>query len=321
MIDAEKLYGMRIVSLLPAATEIVAALGLIDHLVGISHECDFPDVVNALPRVMTCPIYKAGLTSAEIDVRVRESVEQGVSLYQIDIPLLESLRPQLVLSQMLCDVCAIGYGTVAGALASIASKTGVRPRLLNLEPRRLDDLYANIREVAAAVDEIDGSLGAVDRAEAVIAGLKARVQSVWDRHSSPRRRPRVLFLEWLDPPFAAGHWTPELIDIAGGECVLGSVGIPSTTREWTEVSGTNPDVVVVACCGYDISMIEKDLADLVDNAEWREMWAVREGRVHIIDGSHYFNRPGPRLIDSLEMLSAIVDGYDRSATPISAMPA
>jgi iron complex transport system substrate-binding protein len=298
---------MRIISLLPAATEIVAALGLLDHLVGVSHECDFPVEVNALPRVMTCPIYKAGLTSAEIDARVRESIARELPLYQIDIPLLESLQPDLVLSQMLCDVCAIGYGTVAGALASIASTSGRRPRLLNLEPRRLDDLYANIREVAAAVDEISTEpLDAAARAEVVIDDLKRRVTEVADRASKTVTRPRVLFLEWIDPPFGAGHWTPELIEIAGGECVLGTAGVPSRTYEWDEVVTSRPDVVVVACCGYDVETIERDMALIVDKAGWRGLHAVRSGRVHVVDGSHFFNRPGPRLIDSLEILASII---------------
>jgi len=299
---------MRIVSLLPAATEIVAALGLLDYLVGVSHECDFPAEVNALPRVMTCPIYKAGLTSAEIDARVRESIAEGLPLYEIDIVLLQNLQPDLVLSQMLCDVCAIGFGTVAGALASIASTTGQRPRLLNLEPRRLDDLYANIREVAAAVDAISTEpLDAAVRAEALIDDLKRRAAAVADHASRSAARPRVLFLEWIDPPFGAGHWTPELIEIAGGECVLGTVGVPSRTCEWDEVMSSAPDVIVVACCGYDVETIERDMSMFaVDRPCWRELPAVRNGRVHIVDGSQYFNRPGPRLIDSLEILASII---------------
>lgn len=303
---------MRIVSLLPAATEIVAALGLLDNLVGVSHECDFPESVNALPRVMTCPIYKAGLTSAEIDAAVRESVARGESLYQIDIDLLARLQPDLVLSQMLCDVCAIGYGTVAGALASISP----RPRLLNLEPRRLVDLWANIREVAEAVDDIGLRTNGADsawtggdahptigRAEALIEALQARVDAVARKASTAGTRPRVLFLEWIDPPFAAGHWTPELIALAGGECLLGEPGIPSQTRDWDEIAESRPDVVIVACCGYDVAAIERDMAILAAQPFWTDFPAVRSGRVHLVDGSHYFNRPGPRLVDSLEILA------------------
>ena len=298
---------MRIVSLLPAATEIVAALGLLDHLVGVSHECDFPVEVNALPRVMTCPIYKAGLSSAEIDARVRESIAEGLPLYQIDIPLLENLQPDLVLSQMLCDVCAIGYGTVAGALATMASTSGKRPHLINLEPRILDDLYANIRDVAAAVDEISTEpLDAKSRAEEVIYDLKRRVTTVANQSPRLPTRPRVLFLEWIDPPFCAGHWTPELIEIAGGDCVLGTAGAPSRTCTWDEVTSSVPDVVVVACCGYDVETIERDMSLIVDKPGWRDLPAVRSGRVHLVDGHQYFNRPGPRLIHSLEILASII---------------
>jgi iron complex transport system substrate-binding protein len=292
---------MRIISLLPAATEIVAALGLLDHLVGVSHECDYPEPVNDLPRVMTCPIYKAGLTSAEIDEAVRESTAKGESLYRIDVDLMQRLQPDLVLTQMLCDVCAIGYGTVAGAIASL----NPRPRLLNLEPRWLEDLYQNIRDVAAVVDEISTvPLDAAARAEACIESLRNRVDAVVRGVASVDKRPRVLFLEWIDPPFAAGHWTPELIALAGGECVLGEPGIPSQTREWSEVAASNPDVLIVSCCGYDVDMIERDMAILADKPFWRDWPAVRGGRVYIVDGSQYFNRPGPRLIDSLEILAA-----------------
>ncbi len=290
---------MKIVSLLPAATEIVAALGLLDQLVGISHECDFPPEVGSLPRVTQCPIYNAGLSSAEIDRRVRESMAGGESLYRLDEALLRDLQPDLVLSQALCDVCAIGYGSIVGALAALATPQRRAPRLLNLEPRRLEDLYASITAVAEAA-------GVTDRAAALNASLRARVEAVRRRSAERRERPRVLFLEWIDPLFGPGHWTPELIEIAGGRCAVGTAGVPSTTMDWREAARAAPEVVVIACCGYSVQRSRADLPLLERQPGWAELPAVRAGRVHFLDGSHYFSRPGPRLVDSVELLEPLL---------------
>jgi iron complex transport system substrate-binding protein len=313
---------MRIVSLLPSATEIVAALGLLDQLVGVSHECDFPPQVNALPRVLRCPIHNAGLSSAEIDRHVRQSIASGRSLYQIDVPLLTSLEPDLILSQMLCDVCAIGYGTVAG----VAQTLPKRPVLLNLEPRCLDDLFGNIRLVAEhalteatptpnpsvkggeSTPHTNPLLGQErepeSQAEALIAALRTRVANVAEVIGKQQCRPRVLFVEWIDPLFCPGHWTPEIIELAGGLCVAGKPGSPSVRLDWEEAVAAQPDVIVITCCGYGIERTLEDLPILMGRPGWDELPAVRAGEVYVIDGSHYFNRPGPRLIDSLEMLAA-----------------
>jgi len=292
---------MKIVSLLPSATEIVASLGLLDQLVGVSHECDFPASVNALPRVLHCPIYNVGLSSAEIDRRVRESIANGGSLYEIDVPLLTQLEPDLVLTQMLCDVCAIGYGTVAGLIATLPK----RPELLNLSPKCLDDLYVNVREVAAAT-------GTQMRGEMVVQGLQSRVEKVVSRVKDIRHKPRVLFLEWIDPLFGAGHWTPELIELAGGVCAVGKTGVPSVTLDWSTAVESEPDVVVVA---YDIERIKEDIPILTSLPGWSELPAARTGEVYLIDGSQFFNRSGPRLVDSLEMLAAALhpECFERSA--------
>jgi iron complex transport system substrate-binding protein len=284
---------MNIVSLLPSATEIVAELGLLDCLVGISHECDYPPEVNSLPRVLTCPIYNVGLSSAEIDRRVTESVAAGKSLYEIDVPLLGRLQPDLVLSQMLCDVCAIGYGTVAGALATLEK----RAKLLNLEPRCLDDLYANIREVAEATDTLR-------RAEVLINALKYRVDEVGKRVKQRKSTPRVLFLEWIDPLYGAGHWTPEFIDIAGGVCISGVAGTMSVPLVWDDIVAQRPDIIIIACCGYSVERTKEDLSYLQALPGWSELAPVLDDQVYLIDGSHYFNRSGPRLVDSLEMIAA-----------------
>jgi iron complex transport system substrate-binding protein len=317
---------MRIVSLLPAATEVVAALGLLDQLVGASHECDYPPEVNALPRVTSCPLHDASLCSAEIDRRVRAAMAAGENLYRIDESLVRDLRPDLVLSQALCDVCAIGYGSVAAMLGSLDPS----PRVLNLEPRRFDDLFLSISQVASAA-------GVPERADTLNASLRARVAAVverarrspaatargrglsssthpqnWGPGGRPQnwgpggRRPRVLFLEWIDPPFGPGHWTPELIEIAGGECVVGEAGVPSTTLKWEEVVSKRAEVVVVACCGYSAERARRDLPLLERLPHWAELPAVQEGRIHVLDGSQYFSRPGPRLVDSLEILAELI---------------
>lgn len=313
----------RIVSLLPAATEIAAALGLADQLVGVSHECDFPPEVVGLPRVTHCPLHEAGLASAEVDRRVRESLAAGENLYRIDDRLMRELRPDLVLSQGLCDVCAIGYGTVAALVATLPGP----PRLLNLEPRRLADLYANIEAVADAA-------GVPERAASLNASLRARVHAVLrtverashrgsveasdesdlpdmsDGTDAPtRRRSRVLFLEWLDPPFGSGHWTPELVELAGGECVIGVPGEPSRTLTWEEVAASRPQVIVIACCGYSAERARADLPIAGRQPGWAELPAVRAGQIHVLDGSQYFSRPGPRLIDSLELLAETLWSY------------
>lgn len=297
---------MRIVSLIPSATEIVAALGLRPELAGISHECDYPAGVESLPRVTYCPIYNAGLTSAQIDQAVRESIARGESLYRIDTALMREIDPDFVLTQGLCDVCAIGYDTVEQSLANSVHQSphpGAdlprQPRILNLEARSLADLYGNIRDVASAA-------GVPERAEALVREMEARVAAVRQAIAATETRPRVLFLEWIDPPFGPGHWTPELIEIAGGTPVVGKAGVPSITLDWNLAVEGQPEVIVVACCGYDLEKIEHDYAILQGYPGWNDFPAVQNGRVHLIDGNQYFNRPGPRLVDSLEMLARAI---------------
>lgn len=292
---------MRLLSFLPAATEIVAALGLLESLVGVSHECDYPPEVARLPRVTRCPLYEADLSSAEIDRRVRKSLAAGESLYEIDAALVRQLAPDLVLSQALCDVCAVGYGSVARLLATLPEA----PVLLNLEPRRLADLYENIAAVAAAAR-------VPERAVALNARLHERVTAV-ERRAAGRPRPRVLFLEWIDPPFGPGHWIPELVALAGGECVADTAGAPSTPLDWEAIASASrmqpaarPEVVVIACCGYAVERARQDLPLLARLPGWADLPAVRAGRVHVFDGSQYFSRPGPRLISSLELLDGVL---------------
>lgn len=282
---------MRIVSLLPSATEIVCALGLQEHLVGVTHECDWPADVTRLPNVTRSSIpHDAG--SGEIDALVRDQLHTQQALYTLDMPLLESLRPNLIVTQALCDVCAVTDDEVQAAAKSLST----RPQVVNLAPRSLGDVLDCLHLVAQAA-------GVKDRSAQVIADLRTRVEAVAARSATVRSRSRVVLLEWLDPPFSCGHWTPELIELAGGLELLGRAGQTSRTLRWSEVEAAQPEAIVVACCGFDIARTRQDLIALEAVSEWHRLPAVRNGRVHVVDGSQYFSRPGPRLVDSLEILA------------------
>lgn len=286
---------MRIVSLLPSATEMICALGLEDRLVGVTHECDFPGSVRRLPAV-TRTLIPGDASSAEIDRWVRERLRTDRALYTLDLPTLESLRPDLIVTQALCDVCAVAEDEVRDAVCRLPGT----PRIVNLEPRTLSQVFEAIRQVAAAA-------GVTDAADRVVAGLTARVEAVATRAARSRHRPRVALLEWLDPPFSSGHWNPELVRLAGGVEGLGREGAPSRTLRWDEVLAWQPEVVLIACCGLDVERTLRDIPLLDSVSEWQALPAVRSGRVYVTDGSQYFNRPGPRLVASLEILAHVID--------------
>jgi iron complex transport system substrate-binding protein len=283
-------WPMRIVSLLPSATEIVCALGLGDQLVGVTHECDHPDFVRALPKVTTTLI-PTDATSGEIDALVRERLKTQRALYSLDLPALERLAPDLIVTQALCDVCAVAEAEVEAAACRLPG----RPRVLNLEPTSLRDVFETLRLVGRAA-------GVEARAGDVVRALRDRVAAVAER-SARVRRPRVLLLEWLDPPFSCGHWSPELVSLAGGEEVIGTAGTRSRTLGWSQVAAARPDAIVLACCGFSVERTLLDLPGVNARPEWREAPAVGEERVFVVDGSAYFSRPGPRLVDSLEILA------------------
>jgi iron complex transport system substrate-binding protein len=286
---------MRIVSLLPSATETVCALGLESALVGITHECDFPPGVRDLPAVTRTRI-PAGASSAEIDRLVREQLQQAPALYALDRDALAALRPDLIVTQALCDVCAVAEAEVQAAACALPGS----PRVLNLEPQDLEGVFDAIRRVAVAA-------GVADRGEEVVRGLRARVEAVSARAARMPRRPRVAILEWLDPPFSSGHWSPELVALAGGDEVLGRAGDRSRTLTWDEVAAAGPEVVLIACCGFDVARTLQDVPALAAIPAWRGLPAVRSGRVYVTDGNAYFSRPGPRLVDSLEILAHALD--------------
>ncbi|MCI0465287.1 MAG: cobalamin-binding protein [Gemmataceae bacterium] len=282
---------MRIVSLQPSATEIVCALGLGDQLVGLTHECDWPAFVLDLPKV-TRTLIPHDATSRRIDELVRERLRTQRALYTLDLPVLEALRPDLIVTQALCDVCAVAEEEVRAAACTLPGD----PRVINLEPMTLAQVFDSIAQVAAAT-------GTEDRAAAVIRRSHAHVDAVAARTASLRDRPRVALLEWIDPPFSCGHWSPELVRLAGGVEGIGQEGQPSRTLRWDEVVAWQPKVLFLACCGFTVERTLRDREILCGYPGWADLPCVRARRVYVVNGSDYFSRPGPRLVDSLEILA------------------
>ena len=285
---------MRIVSLLPSATEIICELGLRDQLVGVTHECDYPRSVVSLPKV-TKTLIPVDATSREIDALVRDKLGAQSALYALDMETLAELAPDLIVTQALCDVCAVAEDEVKNAACLLPSG----PRVVNLEPETLGEVLACIVQVARAVG--DESL-----ADPVIERLQGRVDAVIARSRRVRVRPRVALLEWLDPPFSTGHWNPELIRLASGVDGLGREGERSVTLRWDQVIEWQPEVVIISCCGFTAERALEETHVLRDVSGWSDLPAVREGRVYVTDGASYFSRPGPRLVDSLELLAHLI---------------
>ena len=291
---------VRIVSLLPAATEIAAALGLMDDVVGVSHECDFPKEAKGRPRVTRCPVHNAGLSSRGVDDWVRRALRENGTIYTIDEPLMRELRPDVILTQKLCDVCAVGYGTVARLAQTLPGP----PRVVNLEPTSLSDIFDDIRRVGQAC-------GVCERADKVVAELSRRVKFVRERTARIPERPRCFLMEWVDPPFCSGHWEPELVEIAGGYDPLGRKHQPSVEIKWETVLEARPEVIVVALCGYDAHRAACDYNLLRKFPGFDSLPAAQNDRIHIVDASAYFARPGPRIVDSLEILAGILHPKER----------
>jgi iron complex transport system substrate-binding protein len=285
---------MRVVSLLPSATEIVFAIGAEASLVGVTHECDFPPAGAHIPSLTRSHI-PAGMSSAQIDAAVSASLNSLGSLYELDFERLEALKPDLILTQRLCHVCAVSFDRVQDAV----SKLPWGPQVLHLEPHSLADVLGTIQTVGDA-------LGRGDAAQKVVASLRARIEAVRERSAGATGRPRVLCLEWVDPPYCAGHWVPELIEIAGGRCDLGNLHRPSARLEWSRVVESAPEVIVLTCCGFTLERCAADGEVLARFPGALDLPAVCEGRVYATDGSAYFSRPGPRLVESLEILAHIV---------------
>jgi iron complex transport system substrate-binding protein len=257
----------------------------------VTHECDFPASVQGLPKV-TRTLIPTDAPSAEIDRLVRDRLRTNRALYTLDLPTLEGLQPDLIVTQALCDVCAVAEEEVRAAACLLPGG----PRVINLEPQTLSQVFAAIRQVALAA-------GAGRDADEAVGELTARVEAVVARTAGLRDRPRVALLEWIDPPFSCGHWSPELVRLAGGVEGLGREGLPSRTLSWQDVIAWQPEVVFIACCGYGVERTLDDVPPLQAIPGWQDLPAVRSGRVYVANGSHYFSRPGPRLVDSLEILA------------------
>ena len=285
---------MRILSLLPSATEIVYALGLGDHLVGVSHECDFPPEVRT-KAVVSASDLSSTLRSADIHGAVSAHRHPAHSLYRIDQHLLREIDPEVILTQELCSVCAIPVAQVREAVRILAGPC----RIVSLEPNNLRQILDNI----LAVGEVTGS---EERARAVIDSLQERIDRVAEAVSRVTSRPRVFCMEWLDPPMAGGHWVPEMVRLAGGTDGLGHDGAPSTVIPWEQVVEYGPEVLVVMPCGYKIERSLSEMDCLSSRAGWDNLPAVRAGRVFIVDSPSYFSRPGPRTVTGLELLAEII---------------
>ncbi|NBR85272.1 MAG: cobalamin-binding protein [Verrucomicrobia bacterium] len=284
----------RIISLLPSATEIVCLLGCGDRLVGRSHECDFPIEVTSLP-VCTESKLLPNATSREIDTQIGNLRNASLSVYRLNTQLMQELKPDLIITQSQCDVCAASEAEVARALGNWSGPT---PQILSLTPRRLADVWEDIRRVAALLEVAEPGREA-------LRVLKNRCVDVIEK-ACLLTRPSMACLEWLDPLMGAGNWVPELVELAGGKNVFGTAGQHTGRLRWEELRTANPDFIVALPCGFDRRRTATELLALSQRAGWSELKAVRSGRVFACDGSAYFNRPGPRLVDSLEILAEIL---------------
>ncbi len=285
---------MRIATLLPSATEIVCALGLADKIVAVTHECDYPPEIRNRPIVVRPLVDSESHSSGEIDAQVEAALGRGEPLYRIDAETLAASRPDLLITQDLCDVCAVPSMDVDAVLGALPGS----PRVLRLHPHSLDDILSDILEVGAAS-------GREVEARRVVAGLRARIARV-EAAVRGRPRPRVFCMEWLDPPFCGGHWMPEIVELAGGEEVIGRPGRPSVRVAWSEIARAGPEVVVLTVCGFGVARTRQEVAAIASHPTWRALPAVRARRVYVSDASSYFSRSGPRIVDGLEILAAIL---------------
>lgn len=285
----------RVVSLLPSLTEIACALGAGERLVGRSHECDHPPEVSALP-VCTEPKLAVDVPSRAIDASVRALVRDGLSVYRVDAERLRALAPDLVLTQDHCRVCAASLADVEAALRDWV---GGAPRVLSVAPTSLDDVLASYRQVA-------NGLGLAARGEALVAAVGSRITGIREEAERLPSRPRIACIEWLEPLMGAGNWMPELVRLAGGTPCLGDAGERSETVSWDALRDADPDVVLVAPCGFDLPRTRRELALLRTLPGFQALRAARSGRVFLADGSQLFNRPGPRLAESLEVLAEVL---------------
>ena len=279
---------MRIVSLVPSATEMLFALGLGGDIVGVTHECDYPPQATTLPRV-TRDKLPDGLSAAEIDAAVKERTLNGESIYELDTEMLHDLQPELIVTQALCSVCAVSYDDVR----DVAEEIDSQPVVIALDPHTVGEVLGDARTIAQATDTKDAAVDLIREASERIDRIRLVVRGA--------RRPRVVALEWLDPPYAAGHWTPQLIEFAGGEDVLGFAGEASEEQTWELIAASEPDLVIVMPCGFDAEIAHREAEMQRDR-----LASVGAGQVIAVDAAAYFSRPGPRIVEGLELLAHII---------------
>lgn len=284
----------RIVSLIPSATEIVCALGFEADLVGRSHECDYPPSVLSLP-ILTEPKLDVNGNSREIDDRVKAILRDAVSVYRVFDDRLNDLKPDIIVTQAMCEVCAVSLEEVQRVTRECLSAPA---ELVSLEPNALEAVFADIQRVADA-------LHAPERGAAKIAEMRQRMEGIAARSRKQLNKPTVALVEWIDPLMAAGNWMPELVEMAGGVNLFGAAGQHSPWLEWDDLWASDPDVIVILPCGFAIERARSEMPALTRQPGWATLRAVREGRVYLTDGNQYFNRPGPRLVESLEILAEI----------------
>lgn len=287
--------ALRIVSLLPSATEIIAALGLTDSIVGRSHECDYPPQIQDIP-VCTEAQLNSEKPSAEIDADVLNLVQKALSIYKIKIDVLEQLKPTHIVTQDQCDVCAVNFADVEKAVSQL---TQSQPKIISLQPNLLTEVWADIQRVADSL--------AVE-SETVLTQLQSRVKACQEKiQKLPNNsRPTVAAIEWTEPLMAAGNWIPELVEMAGGQSLWGVIGKHSPYLKWEELVTTDPEIIIIMPCGFGLERTRQETQAMTKNPNWQGLQAVKNGKVYITDGNSYFNRPGPRLVDSLEILAEIL---------------
>jgi iron complex transport system substrate-binding protein len=286
---------LRIVPLIASASEIVASLGLSRQQVGRSHECDFPPEILALP-ICTSPAFPTDGSSAEIDQRVKQRVASALSVYEVSREILDALQPTHVITQTQCRVCAVSLEDVERALLGWVTS---RPKLVALEPNALADVWSDIRRVA-------GALGVAERGEDVVEDLQSKMQRISERAHAAKGHPRVACIEWHEPLMAAGNWVPELVEMAGAVNLFGQAGAHSPWMTWPELVDADPDVIITMPCGFDLDRTCAEMYWLDRRPEWRKLRAIENGQVYLADGNQYFNRPGPRLVESLQILAEIL---------------
>ena len=293
--------NMKICSLLPSTTEIVCALGLRENLVGITHECDFPEDIASIPVVTESLIDHSGSDSWEIDKHINEAVHSGSGIYKIKELVMSEIKPDLILTQELCEVCAVSYEMVESSVKKLSGEQAI----LSFEPSNLQDIFDSISKIATYT-------GVEKKAATLLESFNARVCKVKTKAEKATRRPKVLGIEWLDPPFIGGHWVPEIIEMSGGTNLLGSSNTPSRQIKWDEASKSEAEIAILMVCGFDLDKTVQQF----NKTKSIEFWDKFNGSIYAVNGSAYFSRPGPRIIDGLEILAEIIqpDLFPRTYT-------